>query len=207
MQAKIQKFFKFCSKLWKRFLNYNNSKKRFIVYLIVLTVILLCFSIININLPSNEGGEKIAKFALVSSSYFRSFIVVALSLLFLIWRNLSAKFKKTMVHVFSLREDEPLVDFAFLWIITSVFMGIVDTVGVSKEFSDRMNIARGAIIAQIMLLIWLIRSFITLWLTAKKSARRTKILNIPEDQTTEHRPEIMNRPRKPMNHLFDELEE
>ncbi|MBO4204316.1 hypothetical protein J5893_05995 [bacterium] len=176
------------------------------MYLIALTIVLLCFSIVTINLPSSEGRDRLAKFALFSTAYFRSFIVIALSLVFLIGRNLSTKFKKTMVHIFSLREDEPLVDFAFLWIITSVFMGIVDTVGVSKEFSDRMNIAGGAIIAQLMLLAGLIRSFITLRLTAKKSARRTKILNIPEDQSSEHRPEIVNKPRKPMNHLFDGLE-
>lgn len=111
-----------------------------------------------------------------------------------------------MVHIFSLREDEPLVDFAFLWIITSVFMGIVDTIGIAKIASGRIGITGGAIIAQIMLLIGLIWSFTTLWMTAKKTNRRTKILNIPEEHTQEQR-EIMNKTRRPMKHLFDELEE
>ncbi|MBQ7073744.1 hypothetical protein IJM86_01485 [bacterium] len=72
---------------------------------------------------------------LFSKKYFISKIVILISLFFLLGWNMSIKFKKKIIDVFSLREDEPLVDFALLWVITSVFMGIVDTIEIATEVS------------------------------------------------------------------------
>jgi hypothetical protein len=41
-----------------------------------------------------------------------------------------------------LREDEPLVDFSLLWVITSVFMGIVDTIEIATEVSGRISLTK-----------------------------------------------------------------
>ena len=65
---------------------------------------------------------------------------------------MSSKFKKLVVQGFSLREDEPLVDFVFLWVILSVFMGMIDTIGIAKHLSPRIDVTLGAGIAQVMLL-------------------------------------------------------
>ncbi|GHW02508.1 hypothetical protein AGMMS50249_2940 [candidate division SR1 bacterium] len=204
MQAFFRNLSRLFKKLWNRFSNYHNSKKRFIVYLIVLTIVLIFFSMVKISADINGDGG--GNFMLLSGAYIRSFIIVALSLLFLLGWNISVKFKKIIMQFFSLREEEPLVDFIFLWIITSVFMGIVDTVSIAQNLSPRIFMTRGAIFAQLMLMGGLVRSFVTLWMNAKKTSRRTKILNIPDENTSHRQPEIVNHPRKPMNHLFDELD-
>jgi hypothetical protein len=120
MRHYLQETKKFLMKIGKRFSNYNNSKKRFVLYLIILTIVLLC-PIVTVSSKS---------YYLLSGAYFKSFIIIGLSLIFLFGWNLSVAFKGFLVHLFSVREDEPLVDFAFLWIIMSVFIGIVDTIGV-----------------------------------------------------------------------------
>ncbi|MDR0860101.1 MAG: hypothetical protein LBO09_03840 [Candidatus Peribacteria bacterium] len=88
---------------------------------------------------------------LFSTAYFRSLIVILVSLIFLLGWNISMKFKSFVVYLFSLREDEPLVDFAFLWVIASVFMGIVDTVGVAHIISPRINLTYRAVISETLL--------------------------------------------------------
>jgi hypothetical protein len=120
MKEYVQKLQKFFKKLWKRFSNYNNSKKWFVLYLIILTLFLLLPPLVKIN--AMRGVEGSSYGLLFSSGYFRSLVVVLISLVFLLGWNLSVKFKGFVINLFSLREDEPLVDFAFLWVITSVFM-------------------------------------------------------------------------------------
>jgi hypothetical protein len=143
---------------------------------------------------------------LFSSVYMRSLIVIGISLLFLFGWNISTKFKGFMINIFALREDEPLVDFAFLWVITSVFMGIVDTVEVVGVISERIALTNWAIGSQVLLLVGLVWSFISLWMSAKKNAKRTKILNVVHENPHTSR-EGEQKPKKVLNHLFDDLEE
>jgi hypothetical protein len=49
-----------------------------------------------------------------------------LAMIGLFMRNLSISFKGWITKLCALREDEPLVDFVLLWIIVSVFMGVLD---------------------------------------------------------------------------------
>jgi hypothetical protein len=63
-------------------------------------------------------------------------------------------------------------------------------------------------VAQLLLLGGLVWSFVSLWVSAKKNSKKTKILSVVEEPTAHHRQvEISNQPKRPMNHLFDELEE
>jgi hypothetical protein len=78
----IQHSQKYAVKLWKRFSNYNNSKKRFVLYLIVLAIVLLLFPIVKINGMKGIEGTSYALF--FSGAYFRSFIVIGISLIFLL---------------------------------------------------------------------------------------------------------------------------
>ncbi|MDR0607579.1 MAG: hypothetical protein LBG52_04410 [Candidatus Peribacteria bacterium] len=206
MKAFLHNTVKFTKKLWKRFSNYNHAKKWFVLYLIILTIILLLPPIVKINGMSGIEGSQYS--LLFSSAYFRSLIVILISLLFLLGRNISMKFKSFVVYLFALREDEPLVDFAFLWVITSVFMGIVDTVGVAHVISERISLTSRAITSEILLGIGLIRSFVSLWLAAKKNSKKAKILTVIEESPTHKKPvEIINQPKRPIHHLFDDLEE
>lgn len=206
MRHFLQATKKFFEKIWKRFSNYNNSRKWFVLYLIVLALILLFPPIVRINEMS--GAEWSHYSLLFSTAYFRSLIVILVSLIFLLGWNISMKFKSFVVYLFSLREDEPLVDFAFLWVIASVFMGIVDTVGVAHIISPRINLTYRAVISETLLWIGLIWSFVSLRLSAKKSSRKAKILTVVDEPSAHQKAvEIANQPKRPMHHLFDDIEE
>ncbi|MCR5413088.1 MAG: hypothetical protein K6E76_09175 [Patescibacteria group bacterium] len=131
-------------------MNYNNSKKWFILYLVILAIFLIFFPIVKLTRVIKTSTET-EFIALLSGTYLRSLIVVLISLIFLLGWNISIKFKKKIIELFSLREDEPLIDFALLWVITSVFMGILDTIGIVKNASD-INPTVRSIVSQILLL-------------------------------------------------------
>lgn len=89
----------------------------------------------------------------------------------------------------------------------SVFMGIVDTIDMASTISNRISMTPWASVSEILLVVGLVWSFISLWLSAKKTSKKAKILNIMEEPTSHKQVEIVNQPKKPMHHLFDELEE
>ncbi|MDR0282097.1 MAG: hypothetical protein LBI53_01915 [Candidatus Peribacteria bacterium] len=200
MHPFLQKVKKFAKKQWIRFSNYNNSKKWFVLYLILLCLVLLFPPIVKISgMRTPDSSYSL----LFSGAYIRSLIVILVSIIFLLGWNISISFKSFMIRLFSLREDEPLVDFAFLWVITSVFMGIADTVGVAQVISERISLTSRAFFSQILLFCGLVWSFVMLWISAKKKSKATKILNIVEEQTSSSEP----KQKKHLQHLFDDLEE
>ena len=116
---KINVYFKktkiFFEKLYTRFLNYKNTKKWFVLYLVVLTLCLfILFPIVDVD----TNGVRF----LFSGLLWRSGLVILLAMVGLFLWNLSVSFKGWITKLCALREDEPLVDFVLLWIIVSVFM-------------------------------------------------------------------------------------
>ncbi len=203
MNKKVEWVTKFFKKLYTRFMNYNNSKKWFILYLVILAIFLIFFPIVKLTRVIKTSTET-EFIALLSGTYLRSLIVVLISLIFLLGWNISIKFKKKIIELFSLREDEPLIDFALLWVITSVFMGILDTIGIVKNASD-INPTVRSIVSQILLLWGLIRSFYNILQSAKKSNKQTKILNIMSDEEEWAERKQEERVKKQV-HLFDDLD-
>ena len=82
---------KFFAKIWRRFSNYNNSKKWFVLYLVILAVVLLLFPLVKIEGMRDVSGVSYS--LLFSGVYWRSFIVIGVSLVFLLLWNISTKFK------------------------------------------------------------------------------------------------------------------
>lgn len=122
-------------------------------------------------------------------------------------RNLSISFKNWVTQLCSLREDEPLVDFLLLWIIVSVFMWVMDWVNIplASGVTQKVWLINGQVIIDGLLLLgWLVWSFVTLRKMSSKSTKRAKIINIVEENRQQ------SEPRKPawqVTHLFDDLNE
>ena len=189
----IKKFF---SKLFIRFSNYKNNKKWFVVYLIVLAICLFLFPVIR----ANWDGIRF----LFSRALWKSSLVILIAMLGLFLWNLSISFKTWITKLCSLREDEPLVDFLLLWIIVSVFMWVMDwaNIAVSTGITQKIWFVNWwLLIDGLLLLGWLVRSFISLWKSSQKSERKTKIVNIVE----ERHPSETHKPSNQVTHLFDDL--
>jgi len=195
----LKKAKNFFSKLYTRFSNYKNSKKWFVLYLVVLAFCLFFFPIVNAN------GSRV--WFLFSWMLWKSSLVILIAMIGLFCRNLSVSFKNWITQLCTLREDEPLVDFLLLWIIVSVFMWVMDWVNIplASGVTQKVWLINGQVLIDGLLLLgWLVWSFITLRKMSSKSTKRAKIINIVEENRQQ------SEPRKPawqVTHLFDDLNE
>lgn len=201
MNKKVEWVTKFFKKLYTRFMNYNNSKKWFVLYLVILSLVLLFFPLIEIK----PIGADITTYRLFSTAYLKSLIVVLISLAFLFGWNTSIQFKKKVIELFALREDEPLVDFSLLWVITTIFMGILDTMGIAQNFAGTISLTHWTTVSEILLVGGLVRSFINILKLSKQTTKHTKIFNLGSDIN-----EKIEKPDEEKNnkqvHLFDNLD-
>jgi len=186
----------FFSKLYTRFLNYRNTKKWFVLYLAVLTFCLFLFPVVN----ANGDGVRF----LLSGMLWKSGLVMLLAIIGLFLWNLSISFKGWITKLCALREDEPLVDFVLLWIIVSVFMWVLDWANIAmvSGVTQKISIINGQVLIDgLLLLWWLVWSFISLRKMWQKSNKRTKILNVVE----ENHQKVEAQRSSQVTHLFDDL--
>lgn len=54
---------------------------------------------------------------------------------------MNIRFKGFIVNFLGFRESEPMLNFAFLWVIASTFMGITDTLGMLSDITERVSLA------------------------------------------------------------------
>jgi len=195
----IKKTKNFFTKLYTRFANYKNTKKWFVLYLCVLTFCLFFFPVIEAN------GSKVW-FFLFGGMLWKSTLVILLAIIWLFLWNLSITFKGWITKLCALREDEPLVDFLLLWIIVSVFMWVMDwaNIAMASGVTQKISLLNWQIaIDGLLLLWWLVWSFVSLWKISTKSNRKTRIMNIVEENHKSVEPSS-NRWGQ-VTHLFDDL--
>ena len=186
----------FFSKLYTRFLNYKNTKKWFVLYLAVLAFCLFLFPVVR----ANGDGVRF----LLSGMLWKSGLVMLLAIVGLFLWNLSISFKGWITKLCALREDEPLVDFVLLWIVVSVFMWVLDwsNIAMASGVTQKIWIINWQVLIDgLLLLWWLIWSFISLRKMSQKSNKRTKIVNIVE----ENHQKVESQRSNQVTHLFDDL--
>ena len=197
MKEFLKKAKRFFSKLYTRFLNYRNTKKWFVLYLAVLAFCLFLFPVVD----ANGDGVRF----LLSGMLWKSGIVMLLAMIGLFLWNLSISFKGWITKLCALREDEPLVDFILLWVVVSVFMGVLDWANIAmvSGVTQKIWILNGQVaIDGLLLLWWLVWSFISLRKMSQKSNKRTKIVNIVEENHQKPEPQKVSQ----NTHLFDNLD-
>ena len=144
--------------------------------------------------PTMADASDAQSIYLLGKTYFRSMLIIFSSLIFLLWWNMNIRFKGFIVNFLGFRESEPMLNFAFLWVIASVFMGILDTLGMLPEVTGQITLARGGKVMLILLLIGLVRK------GASKNSQKTKILNIVDDEA----PSKRGDGKRVLQHLFDD---
>ena len=197
MKEFLKKAKKFFSKLYTRFLNYKNTKKWFVLYLAVLAFCLFLFPVVD----ANGNGVRF----LLSWMLWKSWLVMLLAMIGLFLWNLSISFKGWITKLCALREDEPLVDFILLWVVVSVFMWVLDwaNIAMMSGVTQKVWILNWQVaIDGLLLLWWLVWSFISLRKMSQKSNKRTKIVNIVEEN--HQKPESQKIGQN--THLFDNLD-
>ena len=141
---------------------------------------------------------------LLSGMLWKSGLVMLIAMVGLFLWNLSISFKGWITKLCALREDEPLVDFVLLWIIVSVFMGVLDwaNIAMASGVTQKIWLISGQVLLDgLLLLWWLVWSFLSLRNMSQKSNKRTKIVNVVEEN---HQRSEAQRSSQ-VTHLFDDL--
>lgn len=196
---KVQNVKKTCQKYFHKFANYTKNQKIFSIFLIIFAIVLFCFPIAKVTTIDPYGKEL---FWFIGKTFFPTMIVVFSSMLFLLWWNMNTRFKWFVVNFLGFRESEPMLNFIFLWVIASTFMGILDTLGMVAPATQSASLAWGGWLMLILLVIGIIISFIEVWKGADKNSQRTKVLNIVDEEAPK-KPES----KRVLKHLFDVEEE
>ncbi len=197
VNKKLQHFQKLAQKHVYKFTNYTKNQKVFTLFLLIFAFVLVCFPLVKIKgLTDNESTKTIW---FLGTTYFKSMVIVFSSMLFLLGWNMNTRFKGFIVNFLGFRESEPMLNFAFLWIIASAFMGITDTLGMLNDITERISLAWWGKFMLILLLVGLILSFIEVWKGANKNSQKTKILNIVDEDAPK---KVENK--RAVQHLFED---
>ena len=196
----MQAFQKQFQKNFHKFTNYTKNQKAFTIFLFVFTVVLLICPLAKLESSNLNGSAE--HFWFIGTTFFRSMIIVFASMIFLLWWNINTRFKGFVVNFLGFRESEPMLNFIFLWVIASTFMGILDTLGMVAPVTQSASLAWGGWLMLILLVIGIIISFIEVWKGADKNSQRTKVLNIVDEEAPK-KPES----KRVLKHLFDVEEE
>ena len=185
MMAKTSKFTKQMLKLLHKFKRYDKREKRFVVYLVLLLLCLVLFPIVKV---TSLRGTWWYWVWLISWAYFKTMLIMLVSMVVLLWRNLSFKFKNILLSYFGGRDHDSLINFLFLFIITTSFFAITDTINVASWVTSRVVVSWGGKFIQLLLLIWIILTLVSVIKSAKEVWKKTKIINMVDEdhQKDEH---------------------
>ena len=196
MQAVKRQF----QKTFHKFTNYTKNQKLFTIFLLIFAVALVILPIAKIDPVESSGSSEL--FWFIGTTYFKSMIIVFISMLFLLWWNMNTRFKAFVVNFLGFRESEPMLNFIFLWVIAGNFLWIMDSISMIQPLTDGASITWWWWLILILLLIGIIISFIEVWKWADKNSQRTKVINIVENEEAPKNPE--HHDKKILKHLFDD---
>ena len=165
-------------KLLHKFNRYNNHEKWFVVYLLVLLFSFIVLPIVKVTSLRGTGGYGVW---LISWAYFKTMLITLISIFVLIWRNVSFKFKNILLSYFGWRDHDSLINFLFLFIMTTSFFAITDTISVASWVTSRVVVSGGWKFIQLLLLLWIIFTLVSVIKSAKEAGKKTKIINMVDE--------------------------
>lgn len=158
---------------------YTKQQKLFWLFLIGLVFFMLVLPVVKISPADPTVGSR--TIFLVSWAFGKTNIILWISVLLLLGRNLSFSIKSLVTTYFGFRDSDALLNFGLLWIITSVYLAIGDTISL---FTETTTIQVSKFGYNFILLLLLVGLLLSLWSVVKKAQwqGKTKIVNIVDDE-------------------------
>lgn len=188
-----QKITKFLQKFWR----FTKHQKIFVLYLWALAFFLAILPLIKIS-PVNDISHSVWLF---NGHLFKSLLIIFVSMIVLLSRNMSFKFKNFVIWYFGFKENDSLFNFGFLWIIATAFLGIGDAISVVGTSTQTIKLSWSYYFIQLFLLLGLVLTLISVLKHAKENSNKTKIVNVVDEDAMK---EIQHK--KSFKGLFDEEE-
>ncbi len=180
--------------LLQKFTRFTKQQKSFVIYLFGLTFLMVFFPVIKVSPVSGQSYW----IWILNGSFFTTMIILLVSLWFLLSWNMSFRFKTIVINSLWFRDNDSLINFAFLAVITTIFFSIGNTIGVVNNVTATISLSKIYYFTRIYLLAWLIFMLVTIIKKAKENAWKTKIINVVDEKTLK---EISNK--KSLKWLFD----
>jgi len=125
-------------------------------------------------------------------------VIVFISVIFLIARNMSFSFKNIVINYLGFKENDDLINFAFLWIIITAFFAIGNTINLSGSVTSTITLTNSYYFTWMYLLGGLIFCLYSVVKSAKSHVGKTKIINVIDEKSFK---DIDNK--KSLHGLFD----
>lgn len=168
-------------KLKNKFNRFNLHEKVFLIYLCFLIGFLLLSPIIDVTSLRWETSSK-SFYIFWSWEYLWTMLIILLSLIVLVWWNISVKFKNLFSTYFGWKENDSLINFLFLFIIITAFLSIKNTVNIASSATSTISFTWLWTFILILLLIWIIITLISVFKWAQKTGKKTKIINVVDEE-------------------------
>jgi hypothetical protein len=172
-----QKWKKYAILLLHKIGRYTKQQKLFVLYLFVLIFFMIILPVVRIS-PADPSAPSRLIF-LISGAFGKTTVVTLISLLVLLGWNTSFRFKNFVTSYFGFKENEHLFNFGFLWLITSLYVSIGDTIGIFTETTSVQVTRFGYNVVLLLLLFGLVLTLISLVKKAQTMSKN-KIINIVE---------------------------
>ena len=186
-----EKISRFAQKFWR----FTKHQKVFVLYLWALTFFLVVLPLVKIS-PVNDIAHSVWLF---NGHLFKSLLIILVSVVVLLSRNMSFKFKNFVIWYFGFKENDSLFNFGFLWIIATAFLWIGDAISVVWTTTQTIKLTWSYYFIQLFLLLGLVLTLISVLKHAKENANKTKIVNVVDEDAMK---EIQHK--KSFKWLFDE---
>ncbi len=183
------------SRFLQKFGRFTKHQKVFVLYLWALAFFLVVLPLIKIS-PVNDASHSVWLF---NGHLFKSLLIVLLSMAVLLARNISFKFKNFVIGYFGFKENDALLNFGFLWIIATAFLGIGDAIGVVGTSTQTIKVTGAYYFIELFLLLWLVLTLVSVIRHAKENSSKTKIVNVIDEDMVK---EVQHK--KSFKGLFDE---
>ena len=177
-------------KLSQKFLKITQKLKRFNIhdwiFLIYMILLCLCFLVLIfapiIRITALDWTDS-TWFRLFSWYFVWTMIVVLISIIILMWWNFNTKFKNLFLTYFGWRENDSLINFLFLFILTTVFLTIKNTANiVYNNATQTMKFTGFWNFILVRLLLWIIFTLVSVIKWAQKTGKKTKIINVVDEE-------------------------
>jgi len=194
MQKKIQLPAKI-SKIFQKFWRFTKQQKVFVLYLWALIFFLVFLPLIKIS-PVNDVSRSIW---LLNIHLFKTLLIIFVSVAILLAWNISFKFKNFVVWYFGFKENDSLLNFGFLWIIATAFLGMGDAINIVGTSTQTIRLTWSYYFVQLFILLWLVLTLISVLKNAKENSHKTKIVNVVDEDVMK---DLQHK--KSFKWLFDE---
>ncbi len=183
--------------LLHKFARFTKQQKVFVIYLFVLIFFLIVLPLIRIS-PVNALSHSIWLF---NWHLFKVLIIILACLAVLVAWNVSFKFKNFVIGYFGFKENDSLINFGFLFLIATAFLGIWDTINVVQTTTQTIKATWAYYFIQIFILLGLVLTLLSVIKNAKENGNKTKIVNVVDEEAIR---EVHNK--QSLKWLFDESE-